>query len=778
MQAQVASNPVAGANGATDSTSISAFGDSMPLIAAALAITLIVLAAMLMRQNARNRSLSQVTAAVEADRNRLQSALDSMPVRSIDPTESKDWDAFLKTLKEPDSKALSDAKHDLVAAGTRFDRTATLPDGNLISVSGRMAAGRPIVWASDVPSISARVRQAETELDQLRMVLETLPLAIWRRVKDGAVETLNAPAEALRLDLDDAAPLAARALTGGHAVIESRTVVVDGNRRLMEISEAPDQNGGTIGTAVNLTAIEDLQSQLGRQLEGQQEALSALDTAVAIFGPDRRLIMANAAFGALWRIPLERLDMDPSLGEILEMAREQRRLPEQADFRSWRDDFNRMFRTLTEPFEDLLFLPDETTIRMRVSPHVFGGLLMTFVDVTDRITLERSINTLSEVQRETLDSLHEGIAVFGVDGKLKLSNPAFRTQWGIPETLGSSSVLENEPHLVDILQLMRSSYPRDVNWSREKERWSGFLEDRHPRSGRVEQVGGRTVDYSVAPLPDGAILLTFQDVTDTLAVQQALREQAEALSMADRLKSEFLANVSYELRTPLNAIIGFSEILKNEYAGPMNERQQEYSKAILDSSNSLVRLVNDILDLASIEAGYLELEVHQVNFTRLTDSIDTLVRERARNRGITFTLKISPDLPEVMADERRLTQALYNLVSNAFAFTSTGGEVTLEISWEAENLLFRVRDSGVGLTASRTIGSTARFERGGRQSRTAVSLSLVKSLVELHQGSLKVVSEPGSSNEVVCSIPLRPGPHPEPSVPGQGDEPLGVTSTS
>ena len=112
----------------------------------------------------------------------------------------------------------------------------------------------------------------------------------------------------------------------------------------------------------------------------------------------------------------------------------------------------------------------------------------------------------------------------------------------------------------------------------------------------------------------------------------------------------------------MNAIIGFSEILKNEYAGPMNERQQEYSKAILDSSNSLVRLVNDILDLASIEAGYLELEVHQVNFVRLTESIDTLVRERARNRGISFTLNIAPDLPEVMADERRLTQELYNLV--------------------------------------------------------------------------------------------------------------------
>ena len=752
--------------------------DPMVLIAAALLIALAVLTALLMRQIAKTRALSKVVQTVESDRRTVQSTFESAPVRHIDPTDSGNWDSFLNTLIEQDAKAVAADGQGLVASRVTFESTANRRDGSLIGLSGRLVADRPIVWISHLPSMSTRVQQAEKDLSELHLVIQAAPLAIWRRMTDGTVETLNPKAEKLRLDLNNAAPLADRALASGRAVIESRTVVVDGNRRLLEISESPDNFGGTIGTAVDLTAVEDLQSQLGRQLEGQQEALSALDTAVAIFGPDRRLIMANAAFGELWRIPIERLDMDPSLGEILEMAREQRRLPEQADFRSWRDDFNRLFRTLTAPFEDLLFLPDETTIRMRVSPHVFGGLLMTFVDVTDRITLERSINTLSEVQRETLDNLHEGIAVFGVDGKLKLSNPAFRSQWGIPETLGSGGALEHEPHLVDILQLMRSSYPKDVNWSREQERWSGFLEDRHPRSGRVEQVGGRTVDYSVAPLPDGATLLTFQDVTDTLAVQQALREQAEALSMADRLKSEFLANVSYELRTPLNAIIGFSEILKNEYAGPMNERQQEYSKAILDSSNNLVRLVNDILDLASIEAGYLELEVHQINFVRLTESIDTLVRERARNRGISFKLTIAPNLPEVMADERRLTQALYNLVSNAFAFTSTGGEVVLDITHDEDSLLFRVRDSGVGLTEARTVGSTARFERGGRQSRTAVSLSLVKSLIELHQGSLKVGSEHGTGNEVVCSIPLRPSPQTDLAGQEPGDQTLKIPTAS
>ena len=182
-----------------------------------------------------------------------------------------------------------------------------------------------------------------------------------------------------------------------------------------------------------MTVIEDLQSQMARHVDAQADVLGGLATAVAIFGPDRRLVMANPAFFELWRIPQDITLQEPKLGELLDIAREQRRLPEQADYRAWRETFNGLFTSLIDAFEDLLFLPDGSTVRMRVAPHPFGGLVMTFEDVTDQLTLERSINTLSEVQRETLDSLHEGLAVVGVDGRLALSNPSFRNLWALPD---------------------------------------------------------------------------------------------------------------------------------------------------------------------------------------------------------------------------------------------------------------------------------------------------------------------------------------------------------
>src|SRR5690606_27035822 len=273
--------------------------------------------------------------------------------------------------------------------------------------------------------------------------------------------------------------------------------------------------------------------------------------------------------------------------------------------------------------EELLHLPDGSTLRTLAAPHPFGGVLITYEDVTDRLALERSHNTLIEVQRETLDNLYEGIAVYGSDGRLKLSNPAFARMWGLRE-----EDLAGEPHISTVVERTRAMFRPVRDWAALKERIVAQISERVTRHGRLDRPDGTVLDYVTVPLPDGGCLVTYIDMTDSTRVERALRDRNAALETADRLKSEFIANVSYELRTPLNAIIGFAEILEQEYAGPMNDRQKEYARAILQSSNRLVRLVNDILDLASIEAGYLELDRAEINPWRLADAVEHLGRER------------------------------------------------------------------------------------------------------------------------------------------------------
>ena len=193
--------------------------------------------------------------------------------------------------------------------------------------------------------------------------------------------------------------------------------------------------------------------------------------------------------------------------------------------------------------------------------------------------------------------------------------------------------------------------------------------DRTARSGRFERKDGSVVEFANIPLPDGAVLNSYLDVTDSVRVEQALRASNEALETADRMKSEFIANVSYQLRTPLNAIMGFSEILTNQYFGPLKERQMEYSRNVLDSSQGLLALINDILDLATIEAGYMELERTEVDVNQMLTGMITLTRDLAHKNNLQLELDCPADIGTIQADEKRIKQALFNLITNAVKFT-------------------------------------------------------------------------------------------------------------
>ncbi len=239
-----------------------------------------------------------------------------------------------------------------------------------------------------------------------------------------------------------------------------------------------------------------------------------------------------------------------------------------------------------------------------------------------------------------------------------------------------------------------------------------------------------------------------------------MRERNEALETADRLKSEFIANVSYELRTPLNAIVGFAEILENQYFGELNERQLEYSQAIVESSQRLHTLINDILDLATIEAGYLRLDLDEVDLHPLLESVYNLGFERARNRGIELVLDCATDIGAQTGDELRLKQALFNLLSNAVKFTPEGGRVTLSARRREDGVELSVADTGVGIAEADQDRIFESFERGGggRQSGAGLGLSLVKRLIELHGGRVILESQAGEGTCVTCFIPATPPP--------------------
>ncbi|MBU0800722.1 MAG: PAS domain-containing sensor histidine kinase, partial [Alphaproteobacteria bacterium] len=457
----------------------------------------------------------------------------------------------------------------------------------------------------------------------------------------------------------------------------------------------------------------------------------------------------NSAFAQLWLLEDQYLNAAPKLGDLMEKLRENRRLPEQADFRKFKQSWLNMFTALINPHEDMLYLPNGRALRMLTVPHPMGGLMMTFEDVTSRLELESSYNTLIAVQKETLDNLTEGVAVYGGDGRLKLWNPAFARLWGLhPEDLA------DQPHINRIVEKMKGKFPAEV-WEHRRAELIAHSIDRRTRDGRIEYLGDRLIAYSTVPLPDGGVLVTHVDVTDTARVENALREKNAALQAAERLKLDFIANVSYQLRTPLNAIMGFTEILGNEYFGPLNARQKEYTVGMSDASDRLLTLINNILDLSSIEAGYMELETADVDVCAMLNGLTDLTCEWARKEKIEVKLDCPADIGTINADEPRLKQVMLNLIRNAMAFTPAGGTITVTANRSPEKLQLIVSDTGSGIAAhdqERIFEPFERAQAGGSRG-AGLGLTLVKNIIEMHKGTVALQSAAGLGTTVTITLP-------------------------
>ena len=238
-----------------------------------------------------------------------------------------------------------------------------------------------------------------------------------------------------------------------------------------------------------------------------------------------------------------------------------------------------------------------------------------------------------------------------------------------------------------------------------------------------------------------------------------LEEQNLRIQEANRLKSEFLANMSHELRTPLNAVIGFAEVMIDGKAGPVNAEQQEYLNDILTSGHHLLQLINDVLDLAKIEAGRMELDPETFSIQTVADEVCAIMRPIASKRNITINLHAADDAGAVTLDLRKFKQVLYNLLSNAIKFSHDAGEVKLIIGLDAkQQLQVAVQDSGIGIKSDdlpRIFREFEQLESGAarRFPGTGLGLALTKRLIELHNGSITVESELGKGSTFTAKMP-------------------------
>jgi signal transduction histidine kinase len=666
-----------------------------------------------------------------------------------------------------------DASERLLDRGESFTMAAVTRRGGHVEIAGRPVSGSAVVRIREISGmrlelVELRESAARTEeaFDALRSALDSASILAWRRDAEGRMvwcnaaytEAVGAPDDTAaiddKLELFDAALRREASNEVRERGIWKRqaSAVVNGQRRAFDAVEVRTALGST-GVAQDVTDIAALRAEMERNEEDYSRMIDRLSTAVAVFDKSKRLTFYNAAYRQMWSLEPAFLDQRPSDGEILDRLRSKRQLPEQANFREWKTQLMSAYQAI-EPSEAVWHLPDGRALRVVTSPNPKGGVTYLYDDATQSFALASQVNALTHVQGETLDALKEGVAVFGADGRMKLFNPVFADMWRVDRRR-----LRGHPHIDEIAEGCRSLCQNPIQWDGLRNMIVGLNERRESRSAKIARNDGLTLDCAALPLPDGATLLTSLDVTASADVERALTERNLALVAAERLRNDFVNHVSYELRTPLTNIIGFTQLLASGSVGPLSAKQLEYAGFITNSSHALLAIIDDILDLASIDAGALELRLEPVDVADAMKAAATGVQDRLNEAAIEMRMVMTDGVGAFNADGRRVRQVLFNLLSNAINYSEPGQTVTLAAMRRGAEIVFKVSDRGRGIPAEmidRVFNRFETFPNGSRHRGPGLGLSIVKAMVELHNGRVLIDTAPNEGTTVTCIFPIDP----------------------
>ncbi|MGH6948322.1 MAG: PAS-domain containing protein [Kiloniellales bacterium] len=492
------------------------------------------------------------------------------------------------------------------------------------------------------------------------------------------------------------------------------------------------------------------------------DAIDSISGGIAMFDSQERLVLCNERYADLHpgaralSIPGTRFE------EILRAAAKSGQVSDATGREdAWVAERLARFRNPGRALE--LGLTNGRWFRVTERRTSDGGVAAISTEITESRRREEDLRQLSqELQHRNLlldaalANMVQGIAMFDAQCHLIVCNRRFLQLYDLPVELGRPGVslraiLEASAAVQNLIgETAKAAVRQGLDFAAAEEE----------SESHEKLTNGRAILIRRRPVPDGGWIATYEDITVRDRAERELRVAKEEADLANRTKSEFLANVSHELRTPLNAIIGFSEVIENEFFGPIGQpRYRSYVQDIRHSGTHLLNIINDILDISKIEAGKLELSEEDVVVGDVLRSAARLVEERAQAARIQLELEIADDLPALRADARALKQIFLNLLSNAVKFTEADGRVALNAGLADDGcLVVAVRDTGIGIAAEDVATALAPFGQvesalNRKYQGTGLGLPLAQRLTALHGGVLTIVSEPGKGTEASVSFP-------------------------
>ena len=509
-------------------------------------------------------------------------------------------------------------------------------------------------------------------------------------------------------------------------------------------------------------SVARLNKRLSQQAEILNTLLNNIDQGISLFDADLKMVASNRRLKELLLLPEHLQRRGTDYEDMIRAAAHragQPKGPMEEYVRSAVDAARK-----ARPRHILRKRPDGRAIDVRANPVSGGGFVTTYTDVTEQIRVEDALRMREQQLSEAQRLGHIGHwRFFPTDHRFECS-PAFYEIYG----------WDTETFTPTYAAITAAVHPDDRDRIRALRKEAGQFKSSYSCEFRILRSDGdmRYIRGEGQPQFDdaGKLVCYFgvnQDITAQKRTESALLRERSRAELANRAKSEFLANMSHEIRTPLNAIIGFTDIIRQQVFGSIgNERYMRYIDDIYSSAEHLLELVNDILDISTIEAGEMTLSPMLLSLREVFQECDRFVGEQARKAGLTMEMKLSDPTLSVYADQRALRQILLNLLSNAIKFTRPGGRITISAEAADEQLAIFVADNGVGIPAKNLSRIMQPFETGRidphtrnagnpftRSEGTGLGLAIVRSLAMLHGGGVEVESQDGRGTTVKVWFP-------------------------
>lgn len=685
---------------------------------------------------------------------------------------AEDWQGLSELIREAQrtGKTLSQ-KLSVAGSDKRFMARVVLADSQIYP------NGASLVWLFDLTDTVRELERLEGDaimarnaFQALAGLIEASPLPMWHRGPDYRLSFVNTAyveavdgqsgddvvADEIELvepvDGVNALSAAAKAQEAGKPVERLVSATIGGERRQIKVYDIPMGEVGVGGIAIDMQELINARTDARRQTEAQRNMLDKMSAAVAQFAADRSLTFWNLPFQRQFAMREEWLSESPEFARVLERMRESGKMPDVRDFPEWRAERENWFH-IAAPVEENWLLPDGTHLRLVGQPTADNGLLLIFEDRTEQAQLASARDTLLRVRTATFNNLFEAVSVFSADTRLSIWNSRFEEIWGVEEDL-----LAQHPRFDELLPRLAPSLQKPSHVSILRELLQMTISTRQPRKSRIAFADGRIFQLSTVPLPDGNALLAMLDVTDSLQIEQALRDRNAALSEADSIKGKFLSNMSYEFRTPLTSISGYAELLQQGIGGELPPQAKDYVDAISKSAERLGQQINAVLDFTQSEAGALPVARKPVDIAELVNTVEASAAEVAAKANAALVLDVKPNAGTIQGDVVRLKQAIDAIVDNALTHGGEGLRILIHASGDRNGVTLVVSDNGPGMDAqaqTMALDPVLRSQKAvaGQGMNGGLGLPLARKLVELHGGQFELESQPGAGTTVALRLP-------------------------